>query len=128
MVVNPRVHRWSRSRSIGWEACLSVPDYAALVVRPKRIDVEYITCNDEAELMESMSGVLSGSMARVFLHELDHLDGVLYTERMIPSSFTHTSLLDKHVMVDGIQHAEAALAAGLISEISAGTGSGNGRD
>jgi len=79
-------------------------------------------------LMESMSGVLSGSMARVFLHELDHLDGVLYTERMIPSSFTHTSLLDKHVMVDGIQHAEAALAAGLISEISAGTGSGNGRD
>ena len=40
VALNPRIVRRSRSRTIDWEACLSVPDYAALVSRPRRVTVQ----------------------------------------------------------------------------------------
>ena len=87
-VLNPRVLRQSRERCVDWESCFSVPDYAALVERPSRVDVEY----------ESISGkvvrrVLDGDEARAFQHELDHLDGVLYTAHMLPGSLAHESVV-----------------------------------
>ena len=88
VAINPRILRRSRERYTDWESCLSVPDHAALVSRPKKISVEYSTLEGE-----TVQKVLSGNRARVFQHEFDHLDAVLYTERMIDSSFSHLSLL-----------------------------------
>ena len=90
VAINPHILRRSRSREIGWEACLSVPDYAALVSRPSRISVSYETLEGE----HVREQILTGNRARVFQHEVDHLDGVLFTSRMILMSMTHTSLLD----------------------------------
>ena len=88
-MLNPRLVRTSRDTSVGWETCLSVPDYAALVTRPRRVEAEYETLDGER-----VTRRLSGDAARVFQHELDHLDGILFTSRMHPGSFVHVSTLD----------------------------------
>ena len=87
-VFNPQVLRQSRAQSIDWETCFSVPNYAALVSRPERVEVEYMTLEGK-----TTTGVLSGDLARCFQHELDHLDGVLYTTRCNPSSIAHVDEL-----------------------------------
>ena len=88
MVVNPQIIRQSRKACADWESCLSVPEYAALVTRPEKVDVEYLNLEGQ-----TVRGVLSGDNARAFQHELDHLDGVLYTARCIASTITHLSEL-----------------------------------
>ncbi len=87
-VLNPRVVRSSRSAVSEWEGCLSVPDYAAMVSRPRSVDVEYETLAGA-----TVRRVLTGDYARVFQHELDHLDGILFTQRADLATLTHTSVL-----------------------------------
>jgi len=84
VVINPRIVRRSREQSRGWEACLSIPDYAAVVPRAHTVEVDYKTRS-----WKRVSRVLKGDHARVFQHELDHLDGVLFTERAEMKTFTH---------------------------------------
>lgn len=77
VVVNPAILRASRALATDWEGCLSVPGYTGLVMRPRSVRVAY----------ETLQGVrkekdLTGFAARCFQHELDHLDGRLYTERV----------------------------------------------
>ena len=98
VAINPRILRRSRERDVDWESCLSVPDHAALVSRPSRVSVEYSTLDGE-----TVQHVLSGNRARVFQHELDHLDGVLFTSRMIESSFAHLSMLRDPTRRDEIE-------------------------
>ena len=87
-VLNPRLLRAARARTVEWEACLSVPDHYALVRRPRSVEVVFETLGGD-----SMRRVLTGDVARVFQHELDHLDGILYTDRMFAPSFAHESTL-----------------------------------
>lgn len=55
---------------LAWEGCLSNDQYLALISRPQNIKVKF--CNFEGETYETQ---LSGSVARLFQHEVDHLDG-----------------------------------------------------
>lgn len=57
------------------EGCLSVPQMRGTVERPEKIKVIFMNENGEQLVMEP-----SGYLARVFCHEIDHLDGVLYTD------------------------------------------------
>ena len=79
VVVNPRILRSSRSYTKGWEACLSVPGYAGLVPRPRSVHVAFETLHGEQRELP-----ITGRLARAFQHELDHLNGVLYSERLRP--------------------------------------------
>jgi len=60
-----------------WEGCLSIPDIRGKVPRPKSIKVRAF--NREGKRVEMQA---SGLPARVILHETDHLDGVLFFDRM----------------------------------------------
>jgi peptide deformylase len=60
-----------------WEGCLSIPDIRGKVPRPKSIKVKAL--NREGKRVEMQA---SGLPARVILHETDHLDGVLFFDRM----------------------------------------------
>ncbi|MDR0515816.1 MAG: peptide deformylase [Fibromonadaceae bacterium] len=60
------------------EGCLSVPDIWAHVSRPGRVHLTYTNENGEAIEMRSVSGKL----ARCALHEQDHLNGVLFVDKM----------------------------------------------
>ena len=76
-IINPKILRRSSSSATDWEGCLSFPGPFGRVPRARWIDVEYV--NESGEKTRER---FSGLWARIFQHELDHLDGVVYTERM----------------------------------------------
>ena len=73
---NPRIIK--RYDDCGWfeEGCLSFPDEIINIQRPNRIVVKY---EDEDKKEHKIK--LDGLAARVFLHEFDHLEGIVFTER-----------------------------------------------
>lgn len=75
--LNPKIVEYSAETAPGREGCLSIPDRSGEVKRAQRITLRY---RDEqfAERMERISGFT----AVIFQHEIDHLDGILYTDRM----------------------------------------------
>ncbi len=62
-----------------WEGCLSVPGFRGLVPRSHGVHVRFL---DRTGAAHELS--LEGFVARVFQHEFDHLEGILYPERMAP--------------------------------------------
>jgi peptide deformylase len=61
-----------------WEGCLSVPGLRGYVERPRKIKVDYLDEHGAARTI-----VAEDFLATVFQHELDHLDGVLYVDKMV---------------------------------------------
>ncbi len=74
--VNPEIVRYGADKAEGNEGCLSVPDKAGTVSRSQEIDVKYRTM-DGKNVVETIRGFT----AVIFQHEIDHLDGILYTDR-----------------------------------------------
>lgn len=77
VLMNPVIEPLGEARTTGLEACLSVPGLGGLVPRPARI--RYRGIDEEGQPIEREA---SGFHARVVQHECDHLDGILYLERM----------------------------------------------
>ena len=77
VVFNARVTVLDETRSGYWEGCLSVPGLRGYVERPSRIRVDYL----DAQAREQ-SITAEGFLATVFQHELDHLEGILYVDRV----------------------------------------------
>ncbi len=63
------------------EGCLSIPDRFALVNRPEKVIVEAV--NPEGKPIRLRG---KGDLARAFCHEIDHLNGILFTDKMLPES------------------------------------------
>ena len=75
-MVNPEIISFSGEQT-GPEGCLSVPGRSAIVTRPNEVTVRYQDRNgDEYE------ATAEGFLARAFCHEIDHLDGVIYVDKM----------------------------------------------
>jgi len=74
---NARVKVLDETLSGFWEGCLSVPGLRGWVERPSKIEVSYL---DERGKPKTL--VAEGFLATVFQHELDHLDGVLYVDKI----------------------------------------------
>jgi peptide deformylase len=62
------------------EGCLSFPGLLGLITRPERVTVRYTNLDGE-RITEETDGLL----ARCFLHEIDHLDGILFISKMTPA-------------------------------------------
>ncbi len=77
ILANPVIEVLSDSREAGWEGCLSVPGLRGLVDRPAHVRYSGVDLAGKP-----VSRVARGFHARVVQHECDHLDGVLYTQRM----------------------------------------------
>jgi peptide deformylase len=76
-MINPRILSHGNEVVRDWEGCLSVPDTRGLVPRSRQIEVEYTTQQGETK-----QEILTDFVARVFQHELDHLDGIVFTDRI----------------------------------------------
>ena len=76
LLVNPRIVR-AEGDELGREGCLSIPDLTANVRRATRVAVEAVT--QEGEPIELEADAFE---ARVIQHELDHLDGILFLDRI----------------------------------------------
>lgn len=73
---NPRLVDVSDNEIYLEEGCLTFPDLVLKIKRPDAIRVRYTLPNGEVETKK-----FQGMTARIFQHELDHLDGILFTER-----------------------------------------------
>lgn len=76
-LVNPVIEPLGSEQEIDWEGCLSVPGLRGAVPRHTRIRYRGITPEGER-----IDRVVEGFHARVVQHECDHLDGILYPQRM----------------------------------------------
>lgn len=76
VMVNPEIISESAQKVKGIEGCLSVPGLVGEVDRP-----EMITISGQNEHGEKIKLRLDGWLARIFQHEMDHINGVLYTDR-----------------------------------------------
>ena len=82
ILFNPEIIK-GRGEQIGYEGCLSIPGYIGEVARQ-----EQITVQGWNERGLPVRYKVEGYLARVFQHEIDHLDGVLYTDKLTdPETF-----------------------------------------
>jgi peptide deformylase len=76
VVVNPEIVRFSQETIEGTEACLSIPGLAGEVERSEDITVKGLNRQGIPIRIKA-----SGWLARIFQHEIDHLDGILFVDR-----------------------------------------------
>lgn len=76
-MINPQIIAHSTEIVNGWEGCLSIPGIRGLVPRYQAIEVEYTTRNGKQNRQE-----LTDFVARIFQHEYDHLEGIVFLDRV----------------------------------------------
>jgi peptide deformylase len=89
ILINPEIKKFGNSSGKDQEGCLSVPGVYMDVVRPETIEVSYKDENGKPQNLQA-----DGMLARVIQHEIDHLNGVMFVDR-ITDSLTLTSELQK---------------------------------
>jgi len=77
ILINPEITPLSNNKQAGWEGCLSVPGYRGVVER--FTSIRYTGLDENGIRIER---VVSDFHAIVVQHEVDHLDGILYTQRL----------------------------------------------
>lgn len=77
VLINPEIEILTEETAQGWEGCLSVPGLRGLV--PRYTHLRYRGINEDGQAIEREA---RGFHARVVQHECDHLDGVLFPQRM----------------------------------------------
>jgi peptide deformylase len=77
ILVNPEITAWD-GHEIGREGCLSVPDYTGNVIRATRIHLKAQDPDGEPLALD-----MEGFEARAAQHEIDHLDGLLFVDRVV---------------------------------------------
>ena len=77
MIFNPKLEVLDEKKQGFWEGCLSVPGLRGYVERPRKLKINYL--NEKAEEKEV---IVEDFLATVFQHELDHLFGFLYVDRL----------------------------------------------
>jgi peptide deformylase len=90
VIINPQITPVGRHTTEDWEGCLSIPDVRGLV--PRHRDIKMRAFDREGRRLEIEA---TGFMARVMQHETDHLDGVLFPDRM--KTLQSLSFIDEYL-------------------------------
>src|SRR6202040_1573254 len=77
VLINPVIEPLGDERAFGWEGCLSVPGLRGVV--PRHLRIRYRGQGLDGSVIDREA---AGFHARVVQHECDHLDGILYPQRM----------------------------------------------
>lgn len=77
ILINPFVVKKSFKKSLMEEGCLSIPGVYGTVRRPSTVKIKYININGSEQTLEA-----ENLLARVIQHEIDHLNGVLFTDKV----------------------------------------------
>ena len=76
-IINPEILSYSEQREKDWEGCLSIPGIRGLVPRHKSVLTRFTTRDGNIEERE-----FTEFAARIFQHEFDHINGVVFLDRM----------------------------------------------
>jgi peptide deformylase len=102
VLVNPTIELLGDERELGWEGCLSVPGMRGLVPRHRRL--RYRGVDEEGRPIDR---TVADFHARVVQHECDHLDGILYPQRI--EDLTQFGFQEE-LVANGVLSAAAAAA------------------
>jgi peptide deformylase len=99
VIFNARVTALDEEKFGFWEGCLSVPGLRGFVERPRKVRVDYL---DHQGKQQSI--IAEDFLATVFQHELDHLDGVLYVDKIkSPDQFAFVEEYQRYHLDDANQ-------------------------
>jgi peptide deformylase len=104
VIVNPRLTVVQDVPAVFFEGCLSLDGFAALVPRAVAVRVDCLNERGEPLVIQAR-----GWYARILQHEIDHLNGALYIDRMLSRSFMSIDNLTKHWSDKTMSHLQAAL-------------------
>lgn len=76
-IINPEIHDSSEEIEEDWEGCLSIPGIRGIVPRHESIKVSYFDRNGKKS-----TDCYSGFIARIFQHEIDHLNDIVFIDRI----------------------------------------------
>ena len=99
-LLDPEIVWRSAERVIVWDDCFSLPGVTAPVVRHASVSVRYMDETGRARRMER----LEPALAELVQHEIDHLDGVLFVDRIVSPAFV---VAREHKVSAAKTHAEA---------------------
>jgi len=91
VIINPRITLEPGPEPEFFEGCLSLVGFTALVPRARKVKVECLNERGEPKTIEA-----SGWYARILQHEIDHLHGTLYIDRMRTRSFMALENYNRH--------------------------------
>ena len=89
VIINPKITVLDETEQGNWEGCLSVPEIRGLVYRPRKVQIDFLDLDAKPKKI-----IAENFLATVFQHELDHLFGTLFVDRIryepgkSPISFT----------------------------------------
>lgn len=83
ILINPKITKTKGEREVE-EGCLSFPNQYAKLVRPKEVTVEALNRNGEKITIKAKE-----LLAQAICHELDHLEGIVFVDKMIPGTLEH---------------------------------------
>ncbi len=92
ILFNPKIKVLDEKKSGYWEGCLSVPGLRGFVRRPRKIQVDYLDSD-----AQKRSLVVKGFLSTVFQHELDHLQGSLYLDHILPQDRNRLAYEDEYI-------------------------------
>ncbi|MEM9275998.1 MAG: peptide deformylase [Cyanobacteria bacterium P01_F01_bin.143] len=76
-IINPAIISYSNEIVTDWEGCLSIPGLRGLVPRDRAVEVEYTNIAGDR-----VRKIFTDFIARIFQHELDHLNGMVFIDRL----------------------------------------------
>jgi peptide deformylase len=91
VLVNPKITLLGPVDVEFFEGCLSLYGFTALVPRARRVRVDFLDHRGEPRVVEA-----SGWYARILQHEIDHLHGTVYIDRMHPRTFMSVDNFNRH--------------------------------
>jgi peptide deformylase len=91
VIINPSLTLHQGTIIEFFEGCLSLAGFTAIVPRSQEVRVECLDQHGEPQVIEA-----SGWYARILQHEIDHLNGTLYIDRMLSRSFSSVENHAKH--------------------------------
>ena len=92
VIINPKIEKLSDETEDDWEGCLSIPGMSGLVRRFKKIKYTALDLKGNYIVNE-----VEGLHARIIQHEFDHLNGILYTSKLVhKKAFGYTEEIEKY--------------------------------
>ena len=97
ILINPVWKNITEEKYSEYEGCLSVPEIKGIVERYYKIELKYLD-----EKFNEQIKVLSGFSARVVQHECDHLDGIVFLDKVINKGFATRKNIQKYNLKDNL--------------------------
>jgi len=105
VIVNPQIRLSDGAPAAFFEGCLSLAGFSAIVPRATEVVVDCLDRFGEPKQLHA-----HGWYARILQHEIDHLNGTLYVDRMLPRTFTSMDYLNRYWKEKTIAQVEEMLA------------------